>query len=119
VLSGDAQIARPGRTPFSWSSPVSARVASTIEIETAWFPGWRVRVDGQPVTAGPGESSGLITFQLPAGEHTVNVEYGRTDTEKAAAGISLAALILALALALALASRGQVRHGPAAAPGHP
>jgi hypothetical protein len=117
VLSGDAQIARPGRTPFSWSSPVSARVPSTIEIETAWFPGWRVRVDGQPVTAGPGESSGLITFQLPAGEHTVNVEYGRTDTEKAAAGISLAALILALALALA--SRGQVRHGPAAAPGHP
>ena len=101
VLSGEARIARPGRTPFSWSSPVSAKVASTIEIETAWFPGWEVRVDGQPVPAGPGGASGLITFQVPAGEHTVNVGYGRTDTEKAAAGISFAALLLALGLALA------------------
>ena len=68
---------------------------------TAWFPGWEVRVDGQPVPAGPGTPSGLITFQVPAGEHLVEVQYGRTAPEKIAAGISIAALILAIVLAWA------------------
>ena len=87
VLSGNAEIRRPERSPFSWSSPVSAKASSTIEMNTAWFPGWEVRVDGQPVPAGPGTPSGLITFQLPAGEHLVEIQYGRTPTEKIAARI--------------------------------
>ena len=98
VLSGDAEIRRPGRTPFSWSSPVSSRVASTIEMQTAWFPGWEVRVDDRRVPAGPGTPSGLITFQIPPGEHVLEVEYGRTPAEKAAAGISIAALIVAIGM---------------------
>ncbi len=98
VLSGDAEIRHPGRTPFSWTSPVSAKVASTIEMNTAWFPGWEVRVDGQPAPAGPGTPSGLITFQVPAGEHLVEVHYGRTAPEKAAAGISILALIFVIVL---------------------
>jgi hypothetical protein len=115
VLSGGAEIRRPDRTPLYWSSPVSAPVASTIEMQTAWFPGWEVRVDGQPVSAGPGTPSGLITFQVPKGEHLVEVRYGRTASEKAAAGISIASLIVAMALA----SRAKVqRQGgePAAQP---
>ena len=103
VLSGDAEIRRPFRTPLSWSSPVVSKVASTIEMKTAWFPGWEVRVDGQPVPAGPGKPSGLITFQVPAGTHNIDVRYGRTGTEKVAAGISIAAAILAM-LILGLSS---------------
>jgi uncharacterized membrane protein len=99
VLAGDAAIRRPERTPLFWSSPVHSTVASTIEMNTAWFPGWEVRVDGRPVPAGPGKPSGLITFQVPAGEHFVEVQYGRTTPEKEAAGISIAALILAIVLA--------------------
>jgi hypothetical protein len=96
VLSGDAQIRRPGRKPFAWSSPVWGKSTSTIEMQTAWFPGWEVRVDGQRVQAGPGTPSGLITFEVPPGEHLVDVEYGRTGAEKMAAGISVAALMVAL-----------------------
>jgi hypothetical protein len=99
VLSGDAEIRQPLRTPFIWSSPVISTVASTIEMNTAWFPGWEVRVDGRLVPAGPGRPSGLITFQVPAGAHLVEAEYGRTPEEKTAAGISIAALVLALVLA--------------------
>ncbi len=99
VLSGDAEIRQPGREPFFWSSPVNAKVPSTIEINTAWFPGWEVTIDGQPVPAGPGTPSGLITFQIPAGQHFVQVRYGRTASEKAAGVVSIAALIVALGLA--------------------
>jgi uncharacterized membrane protein YfhO len=98
VLSGDAEIRRPGRTPFTWTSPVSAKSASTIEMNTAWFPGWEARVDGQRVPAGPGTPGGLITFQVPPGDHLVEVSYGRTGPEKIAAGISIIALVVALAL---------------------
>jgi hypothetical protein len=34
-----AEIHQPGREPFFWSSPVNAKVMSTIEINAAWF-GW-------------------------------------------------------------------------------
>jgi hypothetical protein len=114
VLSGDAEIQRQGRAPFSWSSPVNAEVASTIEMQIAWFPGWEVRVDGQPAHAGPA-ASGMLSFQVPAGAHTVDVEYGRTPLEKTAGGISIAALVLAIVLALAAASRRKAA-GAAGAP---
>jgi hypothetical protein len=100
VLSGDAQIQSPARAPLFWTSKVTAKVPSTLEMTTSWFPGWEARVDGQAVNAGPGIPSGLITFQVPAGEHTVQVSYGRTTPEKIAAGVSAAALILILAMAL-------------------
>jgi hypothetical protein len=102
VISGSAEIRRPVRTPLSWSSPVNATVASTIEMQTAWFPGWEVRVDGKPVPAGPGTPSGLITFQIPQGEHFVEAEYGRTAAEKQAAGISIVSLILVILLGRAM-----------------
>jgi hypothetical protein len=70
-------------------------------MQTAWFPGWEVRVDGRPVPAGPGTLSGLITFQVPPSEHFVNVAYGRTAAEKAAAGISIAALLVGIGIGAA------------------
>jgi hypothetical protein len=100
VLAGDAKIQSLARTPLRWTSQVAAKVASTVEMTTAWFPGWEARVDGQRVDAGPGTPSGLITFRVPAGEHTVQLSYGRTGTEKVAAGVSIGALILIVALAL-------------------
>ena len=97
VLSGDADVASPGRSPFRWTSRVKAQATSTLEMSTAWFPGWDARVDGQSVSAGPGIPSGLITFQVPPGEHTVQVSFGRTGLEKVAVGISITCLLLAIA----------------------
>jgi hypothetical protein len=113
VLAGDAEIQSLARTPLRWTSQVAAKVASTVEMTTAWFPGWEARVDGQRVDAGPGipglgTPGGLITFQVPAGAHTVQVSYGRTAPEKVAAGVSIGALILIVALA----SIWRFEHGP-------
>jgi hypothetical protein len=97
VLSGDAQIASTGRAAFQWTSQVKSSAPSTLEMSTAWFPGWEARIDGRKVSAGPGTLSGLLTFQVPSGEHTVRVSYGRTGLEETAAGISAISLILATA----------------------
>lgn len=100
VISGDAQIQSSARAPFSWTSQVTAKVPSSIEMTTAWFPGWQARIDGHPADVGPGVPSGLITFQVPAGAHSIQVSYGRTMPEKIAAGISIAALVLIVVLAV-------------------
>ena len=118
VRSGEAEIAAPLRTPLSWSSGVNAKVASTIEMSTAWFPGWEARIDGQSVPAGPAAPSGLMTFQVPPGVHTVQVMYGRTPLEKTAEWISIAALLLTILLARAMQVSGQVPR-PLAPPGSP
>lgn len=101
VVSGDATIQSPGRTPFDWASRVQGSGTSTLEISTAWFPGWEARVDGQSVSAGP-DASGLLTLQVPPGDHLVEVFYGRGGFEKLALGISIAALILTIAAAMFL-----------------
>jgi hypothetical protein len=118
VLSGDTVVAHPDRTPFSWSSKVAGKSPGTIEMQTAWFPGWEVRVDGQPAPAGPGMPSGLIAFHVPAGEHFVEVRFARTPPQTAAGAIAIAALLLAILLAKPLARGIPLRDSgaPAARP---
>jgi hypothetical protein len=82
VLSDDAEVQSPGRIPFRWASRVKANAASTLEMSIAWFPGWEARVDGQNVSAGPSTVTGLLTFEVPPGEHIVEVSYGRISLEK-------------------------------------
>jgi hypothetical protein len=98
VLSGDAEIRQPVREPFAWSSSILCKSATTLEMNTAWYPGWVVTVDGQFVRPGPGSPSGLITFQVPMGLHRVEVWYGRTVTEIASIVVSLLAFLLMVIL---------------------
>jgi hypothetical protein len=64
-----------------------------------YFPGWRVWVDTEEVTVTPSDPEGLITFQLPAGRHTVRVRFGETPLRRVAdvvSALSLLALIVAV-----------------------
>ncbi len=65
-----------------------------------YFPGWRVRVDGEPVEVIPSEPEGLITFDAPAGRHTLDIRFGETPLRLAVDIVSLCSLILLLGLAL-------------------
>ena len=64
-----------------------------------YFPGWQVTVDGQPITLTPSSPEGLITFDVPAGRHTVVVRFGETPLRRAFDAlsiVSLAALVLGI-----------------------
>ena len=83
-------------------------VEVTIELETPvpfrarylafYYPGWRVTVDGAPVPIAPTEPDGLISFDVPAGFHTVHVRFGETPLRLVADAISLLSLTALLAL---------------------
>jgi hypothetical protein len=96
-------------------SPNRARIA--IETPTPfrarylafYFPGWQVQIDGEPVALTPTDPEGLISFDVPAGRHTIAVRFGSTPTRTAFTTVSL----LALAILLALTIRYPQIHEPA------
>jgi len=59
---------------------------------TFYFPGWRVEVDGERVEVTATEPEGLISFDVPAGHHTVTVHFGETSLRRVADAISLLSL---------------------------
>ena len=101
VLDGDADVQQTGRTPISWSAQVAAHRPSVIQLATSYFPGWRVSVDGAEVQAKPMASTGQIYFNVPQGDHMVEVQWSRTGLLWLADGIGVAALMALLLLARA------------------
>ena len=65
-----------------------------------YFPGWRVHVDGEAVAIAPTDPDGLVSFDVPAGRHTIHVGFGETPLRLLADVVSLLSLALLVALAL-------------------
>ncbi len=98
VADGDAQLRDVERTPFSWVGEVTGKGASRVRLSTAYFPGWSARIDGRPGEIAPGAGTGLIDVAVPAGEHRVEVSFGRSSARRLGEGISLAAIVLGVTL---------------------
>jgi len=71
---------------------------ATIQFYTYYFPGWRGFVDGQEVPIRPEEPYGLITLDVPAGEHQVKIRFGDTPIRVVGKVISLLSFGLSLFL---------------------
>jgi len=83
----------PNRAWLIVESPTSFRARYL----SFYFPGWRVTIDGNPVAVAPSDPEGLITFDVPAGRHTIAVCFGETPLRRAADIVSLVCLLLLLA----------------------
>ena len=85
-------------------------VDATIELETPvpfrarylafYYPGWRATVDGDSVPIAPTEPDGLISFDVPAGHHTIRIRFGETPLRLLADALSLLSLLILLALTI-------------------
>lgn len=111
VIEGDADVQQTGRTPVSWSAQVTARKASVIQVALSYFPGWQVRVDGMAEEGRPAAPSGQIRFDVPPGDHRVEVQWVRTGAVWLGDGISLLALA-ALVVIWRLGGAARVRESP-------
>ncbi len=99
-----SEVYRPNHAEIGLDTPASFK-ATYLTFD---FPGWRVTIDGQPVAIVPSEPNGLITFEVPAGKHTVMVSFEDTPSRTAADIISLASLVVFI-LMLARTSRSKVQ----------
>lgn len=72
--------------------------ARAVRFRQYYFPGWRATVDGEPAEIYPEDYIGLITIDLPAGEHIVTLDYVGTSLQHASAAISLFSVLIVLVL---------------------
>ncbi|MGQ9566975.1 MAG: 6-pyruvoyl-tetrahydropterin synthase-related protein [Anaerolineae bacterium] len=84
---------------------VRAEGPATVQVLTYYFPGWRAWVDGQEVPIWPEGPHGLITLDVPPGEHELVLRFGGTPPRRA--GLALSGVSLATWLALAARSLGK------------
>lgn len=97
VISGDGVITDSTVKNASRSYKVTAQSEVRLVDYTFYFPGWKVVSDGAevPIEFQDMNYRGLITYVLPAGSHTVNIEYGYTKVRLIAFFVTFVNLIIA------------------------
>lgn len=70
---------------------------ATIEFAVAYYPGWRAEIDGKETQIQPSET-GLIGVTVPAGKHSVGIEFGSTPVRFWSDIVSLLSLLFVLYL---------------------
>ncbi len=106
ILRGQGQVETTRVGGASVEGRVRAAEPVTVQFLTYWFPGWQARVDGQPVDSRPEGTYGLLTLDIPAGEHTVSIRMGSTPARNAGAALSAVSLLITAAVALIPWRRG-------------
>ena len=94
ISSGDGRIISQGATATSAYARVEAQSEIRLRLYTYYFPGWRATIDGQPVFIAPEPPNGVIEFDVPPGEHLVQLRFGPTPLRRLAAAITAAALVV-------------------------
>jgi hypothetical protein len=85
---------------------ITAEAPFTLEVLTYDFPGWVAAVDGVTVPITPSDPHGLITFPVPAGEHTVSLAFTLTPPSQLGVVVSVMALAFLLAASWVIRRRG-------------
>lgn len=78
---------------------VSTEGATVAEAATFYYPGWRVRIDGQETAIEPVPGRGTISFHLPPGVHRIILDLQPTPLRRFA---TLVTVMVAAALALTM-----------------
>ena len=113
VISGQGKVRELDRKVtyrlYSFSSSQSARVV----INTLYFPNWEVLVDGNsvPLQFQDPQYRGLITFNVPAGNHTIQAEFKDTKLREVTDFISAAFIFLVLIFFVLLILRPDLKIG--------
>ncbi|HEX3052707.1 MAG TPA: 6-pyruvoyl-tetrahydropterin synthase-related protein, partial [Aggregatilineaceae bacterium] len=82
--------------------------SSTIHVTTTeprpvrfhqyYFPGWKATLDGKPVRVYAEDQWGLITIDVPEGEHTIKLHYAGTTIQKIGTAITIGSVGILLLL---------------------
>jgi hypothetical protein len=83
------------------------------------YPGWTVLIDDREVEASPASVSGEITFNVPAGIHSVQVELRPTPIRRWSFYLSLATAVLMISIMMLalVAARNRAEAVDRASPG--
>ena len=72
--------------------------ARPIRVRQFYYPGWSLTLDGEPADIYPGEDVGMITVDVPAGTHTIELHYRGTWPQRIGTVLTLGSLLVVLGL---------------------
>ncbi len=76
---------QPDRYRLTWEGTG----VQPVRFHAFFFPGWQVRVDGQRVPTGASGELGLVTAQVPPGQHLVEIAFENTLPRQVGAVVSV------------------------------
>jgi hypothetical protein len=94
IIAGQGVVEMLHHGGASDTVQVVASTPVTLQFYTYDYPGWQVRLDDQPVPHRPEPPYGLITVDVPAGEHIVQLRMGNTPPRLLGTLLSGLALLL-------------------------
>lgn len=98
IVEGDGTLETLRRGGASSEVQVHAVEPITVQFYTYDYPGWQVTADGVAIPHRPAPPYGLITVDVPAGEHRLTLRMGSTPPRWTGGLLSLAAAALVIAL---------------------
>jgi hypothetical protein len=119
-LPEGAEIVHATYGPISGSIKLATPESFTAEYMAFYYPGWQVSIDGTQVPVYPAAETGLLTFDVPAGAHQIEVRFSETSWRTASNWLSGAILLGVVGMAAVPSGWGrdlrrrQVRLGPGA-----
>ena len=86
--------------PAQFAARVTAQASFPLALHRFYFPGWQARIDGQTAHVYPSGELGLVTVDVPAGDHAIELRFGDTPLRRLANGLSLLSMGIWLVLAI-------------------
>lgn len=77
---------------FDLEATAQVTVTTPLRFTDFYFPGWQVTLDGAPAATYPSTSLGLLTVDLPPGEHVIRKTWTHTPAQLAGTWLSLTTL---------------------------
>ena len=107
VTKGDGSVLELSRHGADYDFSVLASEGTEVILNSYWYPGWRLWIDGAEAPISINSNDGRICFSVPAGRHRILVRFLDTRLRAAAKLISLFSLI-SLILLVILSAKYQV-----------
>ncbi len=92
-FSGRGTILWRGYAFSRLSGTIKAEEDSVLQVNTVYYPGWGVLINGQPAKISYDNPNGVIRFELPAGTHDFFMAFHETPLRLISDGISLVFLL--------------------------
>ncbi|MCB9449894.1 MAG: hypothetical protein H6672_00550 [Anaerolineaceae bacterium] len=106
VLPEGVRVELLAHGPQADSWRITTPETFTFEVLTYAFPGWTAAIDGATVPITPSDPHGLITFPIPAGEHTVTLTFELTPPSLLGVLVSLLTLVFLVVAGWYIRRRG-------------
>ncbi len=98
ILSGQARIITIPVSPTSYEFHVTVMESVRLQVNTFYFPGWKLYLNGTQSTIRITDPEGLIAFSLEPGDYLVQLIFTNTPIRVLGTAISMMALSILLVI---------------------